>query len=89
VTACASGALRQGRVEEPRVVLGAAALKPWRAVDAEKALAGARLDAKTIALAANAAVRGAAPLEENAYKIPMFRGLVLEVLEGFLGRPPG
>jgi xanthine dehydrogenase YagS FAD-binding subunit len=81
--------LRQGRVEEPRVVLGAAALKPWRAVDAEKALAGARLDAKTIALAANAAVRGAAPLEENAYKIPMFRGLVLEVLEGVLGRPPG
>jgi xanthine dehydrogenase YagS FAD-binding subunit len=72
---------RQGRVETPRVVLGAAALKPWRAADAEKVLAGARLDAKTIALAANAAVKGAMALEENAYKIPMFRGLVQEVLE--------
>lgn len=75
-------AVRQGRVEAPRVVLGAAALKPWRAVEAEKILAGARLDATTIALAADAAVRGAVPLEENAYKVPMFRGLVLEVLEG-------
>jgi xanthine dehydrogenase YagS FAD-binding subunit len=75
-------AVRQGRVEAPRIVLGAAALKPWRAVEAEKILAGARLDAKTIALAANAAVRGAAPFDGNAYKIPMFRGLVLELLEG-------
>jgi xanthine dehydrogenase YagS FAD-binding subunit len=73
---------RQGRAETPRLVLGAAALKPWRAVEAEKVLAGARLDAKTIELAANAAVLGAAPLEENAYKVPMFRGLVQEVLEG-------
>lgn len=72
---------RQGRVATPSVVLGAAALKPWRAVDAEKLLAGARLDAKTIAAAANAAVTGATALEENAYKIPMFRGLVQEVLE--------
>jgi xanthine dehydrogenase YagS FAD-binding subunit len=75
-------AVRQGRVEAPRIVLGAAALKPWRAVEAEKVLAGARLDAKTITLAANAAVRGAAPFDGNAYKIPMFRGLVLELLEG-------
>jgi xanthine dehydrogenase YagS FAD-binding subunit len=72
----------QGRIDAPRVVLGAAALKPWRAADAEKVLAGARLDAKTIALAANAAVKGATALEQNDYKIPMFRGLVQEVLEG-------
>jgi xanthine dehydrogenase YagS FAD-binding subunit len=74
--------VRQGRIAEPRVVLGAAALKPWRAAEAEKALAGARLDERTIALAASAAVRGAVPLEENDYKIPMFRGLVHDVLEG-------
>jgi xanthine dehydrogenase YagS FAD-binding subunit len=73
---------KQGRVESPRIVLGAAALKPWRAADAEKALAGARLDAKTIAAVAAAAVKGATPLEHNEYKIPMFRGLVREVLEG-------
>jgi xanthine dehydrogenase YagS FAD-binding subunit len=76
----------KGRVAAPRVVLGAAALRPWRATEAEKILTGARLDTKTIAAAAAAAVKGATPLEENAYKIPMFRGLVQEVLEGV--RPP-
>ncbi len=76
----------KGRVDTPRIVLGAAALKPWRAADAEKILAGARLDAKTIGLAANAAIRGAVALEQNDYKIPMFRGLVQEVLEGL--KPP-
>lgn len=76
----------KGRVDAPRVVLGAAALKPWRSAEAEKVLAGARLDPKTIAAAAGAAVKGAVPLEKNDYKIPMFRGLVQEVLEGL--RPP-
>ena len=79
---------RQGRVEAPRVVLGAAALKPWRAAAAETVLAGARLDAKTIAAASNAAVKGATALEENAYKIPMFRGLIQETLERLRPTPP-
>jgi xanthine dehydrogenase YagS FAD-binding subunit len=77
---------KQGRVDTPRVVLGAAALKPWRAADAEKVLAGARLDAKTIAAASVAAVKAATALEQNEYKIPMFRGLLQEVLEGL--KPP-
>jgi xanthine dehydrogenase YagS FAD-binding subunit len=77
---------RQGRVDSPRIVLGAAALKPWRAADAEKVLAGARLEPKTIAAAAAAAVKGATPLDQNAYKIPMFRGLIQEVLESL--KPP-
>jgi len=73
---------RQGKVDAARVVLGAAAPIPWRAVEAEKALAGNRLEAKTIARAASAAVKGAAPLAQNRYKVALFRGLVQEVLEG-------
>ncbi len=72
---------KQGRADAPRVVLGAAALKPWRSAEAEKVLAGAKLDAKTIGLASSAAVTGATALEKNAYKIPMFRGLVQEALD--------
>jgi xanthine dehydrogenase YagS FAD-binding subunit len=75
----------QGRIDTARVVFGAAALKPWRAAGAERVLAGARLDAKTIALAAKAAVEGATALEQNEYKIPMFRGLVQETLEHMHG----
>lgn len=73
---------KEARIASSRVVLGAAAPMPWRAVDAEKALAGNRLDSKTIALAAAAAVKGAQPLEHNAYKVAMFRGLLQDVLEG-------
>ncbi len=73
---------KDGRVDTARVVLGAAAPVPWRATEAEKVLAGHRLDPKTIGQAAAAAVKGAAPLEHNAYKVAMFRGLVQEVLEG-------
>jgi xanthine dehydrogenase YagS FAD-binding subunit len=72
----------QSRVSAARVVLGAAAPVPWRAQGAERALAGGRLDARTIGRAAAAAVEGAVPMEQNGYKMPMFRGLVQEVLEG-------
>lgn len=73
--------VREGRVREAHVVLGAAAPVPWRARDAEQALIGQRLEPKAIQRAAAAAVRGASPLEHNGYKVPMLRGLVEEVLE--------
>ncbi len=73
---------KQGKVENARIVLGAAALTPWRAKEAEKVVAGSKLDPKTIGLAAAAAVKGATPLEQNGYKVALFRGLVEEVLEG-------
>ena len=78
---------KQGRVETARVVLGAAAPIPWRAKGTEEVLVGSRLDPKTIGLAAAAAVQGAAPLEQNGYKVSMFRGLVHEVLEGLVPTP--
>lgn len=71
-----------GKVREARLVLGAAAPVPWRAREAEKAVLGQKLDAKVVQNAAAAAVRGASPLEDNGYKVPMFRGLVEEVLSG-------
>lgn len=73
---------KQAKVDAARVVLGGAAPIPWRAADAEKVLVGNRLDSKTINQAAIAAVKGAEPLEQNGYKVALFRGLVQEVLEG-------
>jgi len=54
---------------------------PWPAPAVEKALAGRRLDRDTIAQAAAAAVARLEPLEKNAYKVPLLRGLVEERLE--------
>jgi xanthine dehydrogenase YagS FAD-binding subunit len=69
------------RVARARVVFSGVAPVPWPAPAVEKALTGHRLDAATIARAAEAAVVGLAPLEKNAYKLPLLRGLVQERLE--------
>jgi xanthine dehydrogenase YagS FAD-binding subunit len=56
-------------VKVARIVLGAVAPVPWRAARAEAAIAGQKVTAETAGKAADAAVEGAAPLSQNAYKI--------------------
>jgi xanthine dehydrogenase YagS FAD-binding subunit len=58
------------------IVLGAAAPIPYRAVAAEKALAGKPIDETTARAAAKAAMQGASPLEGNSYKIPVFETVI-------------
>ena len=70
----------QGKVESARIVLSGVAPIPWRAVEAEKALVGRRLDTSLASQAAAAAIRGAEPLSENAYKVDLVRGIVQETL---------
>jgi xanthine dehydrogenase YagS FAD-binding subunit len=70
-----------GRVAGARVVLSGVAPTPWRARRAEAALVGRRLDATTVAAAAAAAADAAEPLEQNAYKVPLVKGLVEERLQ--------
>ena len=69
------------RIARARVVFSGVAPVPWPAPAVEKALAGRRLDRDTIAQAAAAAVAKLEPLEKNAYKVPLLRGLVQERLE--------
>jgi len=70
----------EGKVAAARVVLSGVAAAPWRSVDAEKALLGKSLDNATVEAAAQAAVKDAVPLEKNAYKIAMVRGILEETL---------
>jgi xanthine dehydrogenase YagS FAD-binding subunit len=67
---------RGGMVSKASIVLGAAAPIPWRATAAEKALAGKPLSEQTARAAGAAAVQGATPLSQNAYKIPIFETVV-------------
>ena len=71
-----------GRVKHARVVLSGVAPIPWRVPAAERILLGQRLDAATARKAAEAAVAGAEPLSDNAYKVPLLRGVVEEALLG-------
>jgi xanthine dehydrogenase YagS FAD-binding subunit len=69
-----------GKCTRASVVLGAAAPVPWRAAEAEAALAGQPLGEEAARAAAKAAVRGATPLSGNAYKVPIFEAVVRRTL---------
>ena len=60
-----------GQCTEASVILGAVAPVPWRAQGAEAALVGRNIDAASAAEAGKAALQGATPLRDNAYKLPL------------------
>jgi xanthine dehydrogenase YagS FAD-binding subunit len=68
------------KVTRARVVLSGAAPVPWRSKAVEEVITGRKLDAETVKLAAEAVVKNAEPLEQNAYKLPLFRGVMEEEL---------
>jgi xanthine dehydrogenase YagS FAD-binding subunit len=63
-------------VSSARVVMGAVAPIPWRAQAAETALVGKPITEETAAAAAEAALRGARPLSQNAYKVQVAKTAV-------------
>jgi len=63
-------------VKSARVVMGAVAPTPWRSPAAETALAGKTITEATAAAAADAALRDARPLSQNAYKIQVAKTAV-------------
>ena len=65
-----------GHCRQANIVLGAAAPAPWRARQAETLLVGARINGATAAAAGEAALAGATPLSQNAYKLPLLAALV-------------
>lgn len=68
------------RAADARVVLSGAAPVPWRSVEAEKVVKETRLDRDRAAQTAEAVVKNAEPMEQNGYKIPLFRGLIEQQL---------
>jgi xanthine dehydrogenase YagS FAD-binding subunit len=74
--------MKAGKVADARLVLSGVAPAPWRLHAVEKLLIGQKIDAKVVAKAADAAVAGAKPLEQNGYKVALVRGLIEEALEG-------
>ena len=70
-----------------RICLGAVAPVPWRAKEAEAALAGQRISGETAAAAAQKAVAGAKPMELNAYKIQITQTAVKRAILAAAGLP--
>jgi xanthine dehydrogenase YagS FAD-binding subunit len=63
-------------IKSARVVMGAVAPIPWRSQAAETALVGKPLNEATAAAAAEAALREARPLSQNAYKVQVAKTAV-------------
>jgi xanthine dehydrogenase YagS FAD-binding subunit len=74
-------------VQGARVVMGAVAPVPWRSQAAEQALAGKAITPETAAAAAEAALRGAIPLSQNAYKIQVAKTAVERAILTAAGLP--
>jgi xanthine dehydrogenase YagS FAD-binding subunit len=66
--------------KDVRIVLGAVAPTPVRAVDSEKCLKGKIASEEIIEAAARAAVKNAKPMRMNAYKVEITRVLVRRAL---------
>ncbi|HXA69760.1 MAG TPA: xanthine dehydrogenase family protein subunit M [Stellaceae bacterium] len=80
VSAAAALRIEKGRIAEARLALGGVALKPWRAREAERILAGGRADAALFQRAAEAALAQAKPSGDNGFKIELARRIVVRAL---------
>ncbi|HEY1782647.1 MAG TPA: xanthine dehydrogenase family protein subunit M [Roseiarcus sp.] len=80
VSAATALRLEDGSIREARIALGAVAGKPWRAREAEAALAGAPPRREAFARAAKIALADARPSGDNAFKIELARRIVIRAL---------
>ena len=71
---------RDGVVHDVRIALGGVAHRPWRALKAEDVLRGAPATEESFRAAADAELADAAPLRDNAYKVPLARNVVTRML---------
>jgi xanthine dehydrogenase YagS FAD-binding subunit len=80
VSAAAALRVENDTIAEARLALGGVALKPWRAREAERMLAGAPGDASLFRRAAEAALADAKPSGDNGFKIELARRTVVRAL---------
>jgi xanthine dehydrogenase YagS FAD-binding subunit len=69
-----------GTLADVRIAFGGLAHVPWRAERAEAALRGTLPTEDALAVAADEELRAAAPLRDNAFKVPLARNLLVRTL---------
>lgn len=69
-----------GRIREARIGLGGVATTPWRARNVENYLVGRELDERTVFEAGRIAMDGAVAHRFNAFKVPLMKGAIAQVL---------
>ncbi|MEH1832785.1 MAG: xanthine dehydrogenase family protein subunit M [Nostoc sp.] len=69
------------RVKQVRIALGGVAHKPWRALEAEKAIVGKSATEANLQTAAAAEIKNAKPLEYNKFKVELARRGIVRALQ--------
>lgn len=72
--------IASGNIKHARIALGGVGTKPWRSLDAERALTGKPAKDSTFRQAAEAALRGARPQSENKFKIELAKRCLTHAL---------
>jgi xanthine dehydrogenase YagS FAD-binding subunit len=72
--------VKDGKITAARRALGGVATKPWRSVEAEKVLVGAKPGEAAYAAAAKAALMGARTQKYNAFKVELARRTIVRAL---------
>ncbi len=88
VSAAAALEVDGGQIRKARIALGGVAAKPWRAREAEAALAGTPASTEAFTKAAELALADAAPSGDNAFKIELARRIVARALSLALNGTP-
>ncbi|AFY92703.1 FAD binding domain-containing protein [Chamaesiphon minutus] len=72
--------INNGTIRSARMALGGVAHKPWRSIEAEKILIGAKPNEQTFRAAAEAALRGAKGYKDNTFKVELAKRAIVRSL---------
>jgi xanthine dehydrogenase YagS FAD-binding subunit len=73
--------MQGSRMQRVRIALGGVGTKPWRSMDAEKVLEGQEASEANFRAAAEAALRDAKPLRDNAFKVELAKRTLQRALK--------
>jgi xanthine dehydrogenase YagS FAD-binding subunit len=69
-----------GRIETARVALGGVGTRPWRSLEAERALEGQSANKETFRAAAEEALKDARPQSDNGFKVELAKRCIVRAL---------
>jgi xanthine dehydrogenase YagS FAD-binding subunit len=70
-----------GKIQYARVAMGGVGTKPWRSKEAEQALQSREANEHTFRAAAEAALKPAKPLRDNAFKVELAKRAIVRALQ--------
>jgi Aerobic-type carbon monoxide dehydrogenase, middle subunit CoxM/CutM homologs len=81
VSVAAALEMQHNTIKNARIAMGGVAHKPWRAVEAEKLLAGKSATEENFMAAANKVMENARPLEHNRFKVALGKRTIVRALQ--------